>query len=146
MGNIDTSEPTLLHALANHAADPERASCNALECAQDSITYSQLWSVVTGLAAELESQFGPRPTLAIVSENHPYIFAVIFATWSIGGIAAPLDVHASKALMEGMLTKTAPDGIVVSSMDDATRAISTGAFQLYLYPKILSIPSKQNLE
>lgn len=127
MDNIDSSE-TLLHTLANHASDPEHASCNALECAQDSITYAQLWSVVTGLAAELESQFGPRPTLAIVSENHPYIIAIIFATWSIGGIVAPLDIHASKVLMEGMLTKIAPHGLVASSMDDVTQAISTSVF------------------
>jgi hypothetical protein len=29
--------------------------------------------------------------MAVISKNHPYILATLFATWKLGGVFAPLD-------------------------------------------------------
>ena len=47
------------------------------------------------IALEPHKNHGPKPIMAVISKNHPYILATLFATWKLGGIFAPLDLTES---------------------------------------------------
>ena len=42
----------------------------------------------TGLALKLYQKNGPQPVVVVISENHPYVLAILFATWKLDGVFA----------------------------------------------------------
>lgn len=123
---------SLLGVFNDTALQPDSSEWHVLECAQDALTYRQLWLISNRLSIDLYETYGARPTVAIVSENHPYTLALMLAIWKIGGIVAPLDTHAPAALMQGMLAKIAPDCVVMPVTDKSTRKIVNGSSLLWL--------------
>ena len=111
---------TTVDAFIQRATSPESAEWDALECGDDVLTYVELLQVAKGIALEIQDTCNgeKKPTVAIVSENHPYVFAVIFATWMLGGIVAPLDAHAPEPLLQGMLRNAEPSCVVLQSSNE----------------------------
>ncbi|KAF4622433.1 hypothetical protein D9613_009459 [Agrocybe pediades] len=102
---------TLLGAFI-HVAHSDQASINAIECGDESWTYSALDAISTSLALDLNKRFGFKPLVAIVSENHPYVLATILAVWKLGGIVAPLDHNIPREIMERMLVNIKPTLVI----------------------------------
>ncbi|KAF8952132.1 hypothetical protein BDZ97DRAFT_1931228 [Flammula alnicola] len=81
------------------------------------------------------AHFGPKPVVAIISENHPYTcvgrHAHMLATWKLGGIVAPLDHNVPKDIMERMLPNIGPTFILVPSpecvVQNTVHVVVTGA-------------------
>src|SRR5271155_1007061 len=76
---------------------------NGLECGDESWTYGNLDAISTRLAFDLHQKYGPKPIVAIISENHPYVLATLFATWKLSGVFAPLNFHVPRNILERML-------------------------------------------
>lgn len=108
---------TLLHTFRQLVSDPTTSSYDILECGSDRITYHQFGKVVDRLTQNLHGRFSDKPVVAIVAANCPYTLALIFATWSIGGIVAPLDIRTPQTLLLGMLEKIQPNVVVTSNVD-----------------------------
>lgn len=125
---IDNTTTTLLNVFTRMASGSESSTWDVLECGNDRWTYHQLDVISTGLAAELHEAYGPQPTVAFLSENHPYMLALLLATWKLGGIIAPYDPHAPETLLEGMMQKVSPACIVTPSTNTAGRKIAEGEF------------------
>jgi hypothetical protein len=123
----DVTTTTLLNVFTSIASGAESSSWDVLECGKDIWSYHQLDVISTGLAIELYEAYGSQPTVAFLSENHPYMLALILATWKLGGIIAPYDPHAPDALLEGMMQKVSPACIVTPSTNTAGRKIAQGA-------------------
>ena len=64
-------------------------------------------AIATGLALELHQKYGTKPVVTI-SENRPYVLAILFATWKLGGVFVPLDYHVPREILECMLFNIAP--------------------------------------
>ncbi|KAF9012744.1 hypothetical protein BDQ17DRAFT_1344564 [Cyathus striatus] len=111
------SMSTLLELFLNLASDPATSGRTAVECCNDLWTYDELHSVTSVLAAELFETYGSRPTVAVISENHPYYLALILAVWKLGGAVAPLDCHAPSHLMKAMLQNMSPTFTAIPRMD-----------------------------
>jgi acyl-coenzyme A synthetase/AMP-(fatty) acid ligase len=47
--------------------------------------------------------FNSKPVVAIVSENHPYVLAIMLATWKLGNDLAPLDHNVPKDIVEDIV-------------------------------------------
>lgn len=125
---LERSKPqeyTLLDAFYALATDPKSSQSPAVECASDTLTYAQLWSVSRMLVEELEMQHGnlAGAVVAVISENHPYILALMLAVWTAGGVVAVLDAHAPETLMEGMLSIIGSSYVVLPSADLINRNI-----------------------
>ena len=104
---------TAIDRFVQVAQSPDTSGNQAIDCCGDELSYSQLFAIVYGIAQELRNKFGNRPIVAIVCENTPYTLATILATWLLGGIAAPLDVHAPETLLKGMLEGVRPTCVVL---------------------------------
>jgi acyl-coenzyme A synthetase/AMP-(fatty) acid ligase len=119
------NKKTLLNAFVSiaHSVDVERV---AVECGQAQWTYGELDAVSSGLARDMYKAYGAKPTVAIVCENHPYTLAMLFATWKLGGIVAPLDHNVPKDIMERMLTNIGPTCVLVPSTERVTQSIIEG--------------------
>jgi non-ribosomal peptide synthetase component F len=122
----DTTTTTLLNAFTRMASGAESSSWDVLECGNDRWSYHQLDVISTGLAIELHEAYGSQPTVAFLSENHPYMLALVLATWKLGGIIAPYDPHAPEALLEGMMQKVSPACLITPSTNTAGRKIAQG--------------------
>lgn len=120
-----SQEYTLLDVLYTLTKDPKSSLSPAVECASDTLTYAQLWSVSQMLVDELEMQHGSLggAVVAVISENHPYILALILGVWTAGGVVTVLDAHAPETLMEGMLSTIGPSYVVLPSADLVNRNI-----------------------
>ncbi|KAF8217016.1 hypothetical protein K438DRAFT_2007710 [Mycena galopus ATCC 62051] len=118
---------TLLDVFREHVGNPETSSRHVVECADEHWTYNDLDIICDGLALELESRYGARPTIAIIAENLPYTFALQLAIWKLGGIVAPMDCHAPAALLQPMLTTVSPACVVVPSMEKGTQQVALDA-------------------
>ncbi|KAJ7808049.1 AMP-dependent synthetase/ligase [Mycena olivaceomarginata] len=114
---------TLLDVFREHVANAETRDRHAVECANEYWTYDDLDVISTGLALELESRFGARPTVAIIAENLPYILALYLAVWKLGGIVAPIDYHAPVVLLTPMLEIVSPSCVVVPSTEKGTQQV-----------------------
>lgn len=88
---------------------------DAVECGEERWTYGELDVVSTGIALDIHKTYDSKPIVAIVSENHPYILAMILATWKLGGIVAPLDHNVPRDIMERMLVDIKPTFVLVPS-------------------------------
>nr|AKE48477.1 putative water-soluble melanin synthase [Inonotus obliquus] len=107
------SSDTVIRRFVQVASSPEYNGAQVMDCCGDSLTYAQLLSLASGIAAQLREKFGEKPVVSIVSDNNPYVLSVILATWLLGGIAAPLDFHAPEAILRGMLEGIRPDCVVL---------------------------------
>jgi len=122
--------PTLLHAflhVASSAASAERA---VVECGTERWSYRELDIISSGLAKDLKDAYGPKPTVAFIAENHPYVLAIMLATWKIGGIIAPMDHHVPKDIMERMLGNIRPQCIVVPEAEIALQKTLKGSLNV----------------
>jgi acyl-CoA synthetase (AMP-forming)/AMP-acid ligase II len=119
--------PTLLDVFREHVANAETRDRHAVECANEYWTYDDLDVISTGLALELESRFGARPTVAIIAENLPYILALYLAVWKLGGIVAPIDYHAPVVLLTPMLEIVSPSCVIVPSTEKGTQQVVLSA-------------------
>ncbi|EIN06933.1 polyketide synthetase [Punctularia strigosozonata HHB-11173 SS5] len=125
MSGLMSKKPaTLVDAWIETCLSEECALLPMAECGPDSLTYQDMLSVCCILAEELERDYGPTPTVAILSENHPYVLAVILSVWLLGGIVAPLDHHAPDELISGMLTNIGPQCVVVPETDARVQKIA----------------------
>nr|WGJ61594.1 polyketide synthase 1 [Sanghuangporus sanghuang] len=107
------SSDTVIRRFVQVASASETADVQVIDCCGDTLTYAQLLALASGIASKLRSSFGEKPIVSIVSDNNPYVLAVILATWLIGGVAAPLDFHAPEALLKGMLDGIRPHCVVL---------------------------------
>jgi acyl-CoA synthetase (AMP-forming)/AMP-acid ligase II len=108
---------TLLDLFLGLATSSNFIDKDAVSCAGETWTYGDLNTISSGLAKTLGQRYGLRPTVALISENHPYVLALLLAIWKLGGIVAPLDRHAPSNLMEGMLRNVAPTFVALFSSD-----------------------------
>ncbi|TDL21930.1 ketoacyl-synt-domain-containing protein [Rickenella mellea] len=106
---------TLLDEFVRLATSAQTSDLHALECDKDFMTYSQLYRVVQATADEFRIKWGPRPTVAVCSENHPQFLTIILSVWMLGGVVAPMDYHAPDVLLRGMLEIIKPSRLVVPS-------------------------------
>ncbi|KAF8180341.1 hypothetical protein K438DRAFT_1725600 [Mycena galopus ATCC 62051] len=132
---------TLLNVFREHGANEETRERLVVECADECWTYDDLDVISTGLALELESRYGTRPTVAIIAENLPYTFALHLAVWKVGGIVAPMDYHAPAALLQPMLAIVTPACVVVSSTEKITQQIVLDAG----YPLLSFTPEETSM-
>ena len=117
---------TLLDSFLHTARNIETVENDAVECGYEKWSYGDLDVISTGLAIEIEETYGPKPIVSIVSENHPYILAVILAIWKLGGVYAPLDHHAPQELLQHMIINIAPTFVVVPSSDEPVKQLLRG--------------------
>lgn len=99
---------------------------DAVECGEERWTYAELDTISTGLALEMHKTYAAKPIAAIVSENHPYILAMMLATWKLGGIVAPLDHNIPRDIMERMLLDIKPTFVLVPSNQLNVRKVIEG--------------------
>ena len=117
---------TLLDSFLHTARNFETVENLAVECGYEKWSYGDLDVISTGLAIEIMETYGLKPTISIVSENHPYTLAVMLATWKLGGIYAPLDHHAPQELLQHMIINIAPTLVVASSSDEPIKQLLLG--------------------
>ncbi|KAH8110239.1 hypothetical protein DFH11DRAFT_1514493 [Phellopilus nigrolimitatus] len=123
MAASPSSAITIIYKFVEAATARGTAGAQSIECCGDSLTYGQLLSLALKIAEDLRLRFGEKPTVAFVSENHPYVLAVILATWLLGGVAAPLDYHAPEALLRGMLEGIRPACVVLPETAEGNVAL-----------------------
>ncbi|KAJ6632258.1 hypothetical protein B0H10DRAFT_1771537 [Mycena sp. CBHHK59/15] len=114
---------TLLSIFRDYATNPDCRERHVVECGEEYWTYEDLDVISTGLALELEAAYGVSPTVAIIAENLPYTFALIWAVWKLRGIVAPIDYHTPADLLRPMLRKIAPSCVAIPSGEKETRNI-----------------------
>lgn len=91
------------------------AQLPAVRCGTETWTHQDLDHISTGLAKQIGYEYGLRPTVAVISDNHPYTLALMFAVWKLGGIFAPLDPNTPESLLRGMLTNIGATLVVLPS-------------------------------
>ncbi|KAK0184742.1 polyketide synthetase [Armillaria mellea] len=101
----------------------EHAHRDALKCGEDRWTYADLDSITRTIGRCFEEEYGLRPTVAFIGENHPYLFVCLLAVWRIGGIVAPIDHHAPRHMLESMLRIVNPGVVVVASNNIPTQTV-----------------------
>ena len=125
MASILSIDNTLLDVFVSIARS-DGIERNILECGGESWTYGDLDAISTGLALELHQKYGPKPVVAVISENHPYVLAILFATWKLGGVFAPLDFHVPREILERMLFNIAPTCVLAPSTEPVIQKILKG--------------------
>ncbi|KAG7449473.1 ketoacyl-synt-domain-containing protein [Guyanagaster necrorhizus] len=124
---------SLLDVFLDVAHNAETSQRNILECGLDTWTYSDLDIISSALAQDLSTTLGCSPRVAVVSENHPYVFALMLAVWKLGGIFIPIDVHVPAELLTGMLRIVAPDCVVIPETDLSNQRVIS-ALYLHVIP------------
>ncbi|THU96792.1 ketoacyl-synt-domain-containing protein [Dendrothele bispora CBS 962.96] len=107
---------TIPEVFARICSSPD-ALKNVLECGSEHWTYQELDRISSGLAVEVIGQYASRPTVVFVSENHPYILALMIATWKLGGKVAPMDPNTPPNLLKEMLRGVGPACVVFCSLN-----------------------------
>ena len=125
MASILSIDNTLLDVFVSIARS-DGIERNILECGNESWTYGDLDAISTGLALELHQKYGPKPVVAVISENHPYVLAILFATWKLGGVFAPVDYHVPREILERMLFNIAPTCVLAPSTEPVLQKIIKG--------------------
>jgi len=108
------------------------ASRTVVECGSERWTYQELDRISNGLAAEVVSQYGIRPTVAFVSENHPYVLALMLATWKLGGRVTPMDPNTPSNILKEMLRNIGCSCVVFCSLNTGTQRLVEGEFLVFL--------------
>jgi acyl-CoA synthetase (AMP-forming)/AMP-acid ligase II len=119
---------SLLEVFIQTARSPVTAGRCVLECGHHSWTYATLDTISSGLAEELKPMLGSFPTVAVVSENHPFVFALMLAVWKLGGIFVPIDVHVPATLLAGMIDLVKPTSLFLSASDVSNISNARGVF------------------
>lgn len=117
---------TLLETFLQTTSSPYASQIDSVKCGRERWTYADLDEVSSGIAVELAGMYGLHPTVAIISENHPYVLALMLGVWKIGGIVSPLDWNAPSELMREMLRNIDPTCVVFSSEDASAKRIVSG--------------------
>ncbi len=101
---------TLLDIFLLVAQDPRSAQDLVIEHGAEQWTYGDLNLISTGLAREIQALHGDgsKPVVVSISENRPYVLAMVLATWKLGGIFAPLDCHAPPDMVKKMIENVSP--------------------------------------
>jgi len=117
---------SLLEKFISTARDQRYIEDFVLECGYEKWTYGDLDCISTGLAIEMHNTFGLCPIVASLSPNHPYLLAIMLATWKLGGIFAPLDAHSPPEMISEMLKTIKPTCTVTSGQDGLAMKIMQG--------------------
>jgi acyl-coenzyme A synthetase/AMP-(fatty) acid ligase len=117
---------TLLDSFLHTARNTETVENDAVECGYEKWSYGDLDVISTGLAIEIKEICGLKPTIAIIGENHPYLLAVMLATWKLGGVYAPLDHHTPQELLQHMVINIGPTLVVAPSSDEPIKQFLCG--------------------
>jgi len=101
---------TIFDKFLSLAQDPRSAQDVVVEYGAEQWTFGDLNLISTGLARELRALHGDglKPIVVSISENRPYVLAMVLATWKLGGIFAPLDCHAPPDMVKKMVENIAP--------------------------------------
>ncbi|KAK0206705.1 hypothetical protein DFS33DRAFT_1420932, partial [Desarmillaria ectypa] len=124
---------SLLDVFLGIAHDSKTSKRNVLECGQDTWTYSDLDIISSALAQDLKAVLGCFPKVAVISENHPHVFALMLAVWKLGGIFIPIDVHVPAELLKGMLYIVAPTCLVIPETDFSNQRVAS-AIGIHVLP------------
>ena len=110
---------TLLDIFLLVAQDPRTAQDRVIEHGAEQWTYGDLDLISTGLAREIQAlhRDGSKPVVVSISENRPYVLAMILAIWKLGGIFAPLDCHAPPDMVKKMVENIAPTCALLHESD-----------------------------
>lgn len=119
-------EGTLLDAFLSVARNKLTIDNFVLECESEQWTFGELDTISSALALELYERFGAQITVASIHENHPYILALLLATWKLGGIFAPLDAHAPPEMLVHMLKTINPTCAAIPDGPSPTRSLTDG--------------------
>lgn len=130
---------TLLDNFISTARSANAIEDVVVECGLEQWTYGDLDNVSTGLAVELHKKYGLHPLVVTLSENHPYLLAILLATWKLGGIFAPLDSHAPPSMMERMLQNIKPTFAIVPEGEKLVMEFVQGTYTLLNTSIILSL-------
>ncbi|KAF8962890.1 hypothetical protein BDZ97DRAFT_1920218 [Flammula alnicola] len=138
---------TLLDTFLSIARNASTVEDCILECGEEQWTYGDLDNISTALAIELHSQCGSQPTVVAFSENHPYVLAVLLATWKLAGIFAPLDCHAPLEMVEKMLENLGPTCVLIRESDEVLKALAQTVHALLpeISPSVCLPPSSSSL-
>jgi acyl-coenzyme A synthetase/AMP-(fatty) acid ligase len=117
------SPQTLLDSFLHTARNIETVENDVVECGYEKWTYGDLDAISTGLAIEIKETYGLKPTIATIGENHPYILAVMLATWKLGGVYTPFDHHTPQELLQHMIINTTPTLVVIPSSDEHVKQL-----------------------
>lgn len=120
------SKETVIRRFVQVASAPDSADAQVIDCCGDTLSFAQLLAIASGIASKLLSRFGEKPIVSIVSDNNPYVLAVILATWLLGGVAAPLDFHAPEALLKGMLEGIRPHCVILPESSEGNVKLTKG--------------------
>lgn len=112
MAPLYNQEDTLLDLFLSIARNPDTVEDPVLECGSERWTYGDLDSISSGLAIQMNEKYGLRPTIAVISENHPYVLAILLAIWKLDGVYAPMDPHAPMDMIQRMLENVEPMCVV----------------------------------
>jgi acyl-coenzyme A synthetase/AMP-(fatty) acid ligase len=123
---VSSQIETLLDAFLHTARSPSSTEDRVVECGSEQWTYGDLDSISTGLALELHQLYGSQPTVAVLSENHPYTFALLLATWKLGGIFAPLDHNSPPDMIKQMAENIQPTCALVPEDMDVAKELFSG--------------------
>lgn len=123
----DATPRTIIDAFLAVARNPGHSSLPVVECATEQWTYEELDMISTGISLELHERFTPRPVVGIISENHPYVLAMMLAVWKLRGVVVPMDPHAPAALVEGMVKNINPTFVLLPSTDTKTKKLVEGS-------------------
>ncbi|KAK0230625.1 hypothetical protein IW262DRAFT_1262889 [Armillaria fumosa] len=122
---MEANGHSLLDVFLSIAHDSEKSKRNVLECGQDTWTYSDLDNISSALAQDLKAILGCFPKVAVVSENHPYVFALMLAVWKLEGIFIPIDVHVTADLLKGMLRIVTPTCLMIPETDVSNQHVAS---------------------
>lgn len=95
---------------------------------RQTITYDEFDSITSFLANRLFQLYGPRPTLAFLSENNPYMLALMLSVWKLGGIVSPMDMRSPAPILQEMLRITEPHAVVVCKDEVGLVHLVRGAY------------------
>ncbi|KAF9475042.1 ketoacyl-synt-domain-containing protein [Pholiota conissans] len=115
---------TLLHTFLSVSRNARTIEDPVLECGVERWTYGDLDTISSALAIDLHTQYGDRPIVAIIHENHPFILAILLATWKLGGIFAPLDPHAPPEMVRQMLDNLRPTCVIFAADNDCLKNLT----------------------
>ena len=121
---------TLFEQFLRLARSPLTQNLEAIECGEERWSYADIDAISTGLAAAILKSHGERPTVAVVCENHPYVFATFIATWKLGGVLAPIDYHTPKDILMAMLLDIRPTCALVPEPEASTRRVVSGELSI----------------
>jgi acyl-coenzyme A synthetase/AMP-(fatty) acid ligase len=120
------------------AQDPRTAQDVVIEYGAEQWTYGDLDLISTGLARELQALHGDglKPVVVSISENRPYVLAMVLATWKLGGIFAPLDCHAPPEMVKKMIQNIEPTCALLHEHNKSSIEVMGG--------KTFSVPLKSS--